>query len=279
MCFNQRMASSHLKRVLDASEVKAGWYSADPENPDYVLNPYPYLRELRETHPGLYEKISWSFVRWADEWVRRARRELESVPEERIRRAEQAATDVDARLRVHFQDRGWEYRPLEVMFLPRRLMSEPGLPSINARGMYVLYYPDVFFTTLDGHVMMRQTLIHESLHFNKTGPGLGRTLTEGIAEAVATELALDWGMVRESALRQASYYPGELSIVEYIVERMIERVGFQRESALEVLLRTYLTGDPTEMEAIFGAAAWSEVVRASRSQHKVRKTARRVLGD
>jgi hypothetical protein len=59
---------------------------------------------------------------------------------------------------------------------------------------------------------------------------------------------------------------------------MIERTGIRRDQALEILLHTYLTGDSTEIEAIFGTAAWSEIVRASRGLGKVRKIAKRVLG-
>lgn len=234
--------------------------------------------ELRETHPELHNKISRAFVRWTDEWVRRATRELDSVPEQKILRAEQAADDVDGRLRAYFEARGWSYRALEVVFLPQRLMAAPGLPSISARGMYLRYYPDVFFATLDAPALMRHTLIHESFHFNKTGPGLGRTLAEGIAEAAATQLALEWGMVRKRALREANQYPNELGIVEYIIGRMKERTGMAREHALETLLHAHLTGDSTEMESVFGAAAWSEVVRASQNARKVRKTVRRALG-
>jgi len=233
---------------------------------------------LRETHPQLHAKISRSYVRWTDEWIRRNKRELASVPQRHIRRAEQSVADVDTRLRAYFGSRGWTYRPLQVVFVPQHLMAEPGLPSISARGMYVLFYPDVFFTALGPDATMRHTLIHEGLHFNKTGPGLGRTLAEGIAEAAATRLALEWGVVRKGTLRQANYYPRELQAVDYILDRMIERTGIRREQALEILLHTYLTGDSTEIEAIFGTAAWSEIVRASRGPGKLRKIAKRVLG-
>jgi hypothetical protein len=167
---------------------------------------------------------------------------------------------------------------MKVVFLPQHLMTEPELPAIKARGMYVLYYPNVFFAALDSDATIRHTLIHESLHFNKTGPGLGRALSEGIAEVAATQLALDWDMVRRKTLRWTDYYRNEVEIVEYIVDRMLERTGMQREQAVEILLHTYLTGDSTEMESIFGAAAWSETVRASRNLNKVRKTTKRALG-
>jgi hypothetical protein len=234
--------------------------------------------ELRETHPELHEKIRQCFSAWTDEWVRRATREIEGVSASRMRRAEQAAAEVDDRLRAYFDARGWKYRPVKVVFLPHHLMVEPGRPSMQTRGMYLLYYPDVFFASLGAHATLRHTLIHESLHFNKTGAGLGRPLSEGIAEAAATQLGLEWDMVRKRALRDAGSYAKELQIVNYIVDRMLERTGMRREQAVEILLHTYLTGDPAEMDAIFGAEAWSEVVRASRDVKKVRRTAKRVLG-
>ena len=49
------------------------------------------------------------------------------------------------------------------------------------------------------------------------------------------------------------------------------------QRALEILLHTYLTGDSVEIGSIFGAAAWSEIVRASRDHGKVKKAAKRVL--
>ena len=233
--------------------------------------------ELRETDPELHDKIRRSFVTWTDRWVRRATRGLERVPEQRMQRAKQATADVDGHLRAYFAARGWDYRPLQVIFLPQHLMEEPDLLSVRARGMYVLYYPDVIFASLDAKATMRHTLIHESLHLNKTGPGLGRTLTEGIAEVAATQLALEWGMVRRRALREANSYPKELQAVNYVIDRMTERTEMGRERAVEILLHTYLTGDSTEVEAIFGTAAWSEVVHASRNLGKVRKTAKQLL--
>jgi len=235
--------------------------------------------ELREYHPELHAKISRSYVRWTDEWIRRNTKKLESVPERQTRRAEQAAADVDGRLRAYFEAKGWSYRPLDVVFVPQDLMAEPGAPSISTRGMYVLFYPDVFFAALGPDATMRHTLIHESLHFNKTGAGLGQTLAEGIVEAAATHLAPDWEMARKSTLREANYYPRELQVVDYILDRMTESAGIPSEQALELLLHTYLTGESTEMESIFGSTAWSEIVHASRDLKKVRKTAKRVLGD
>jgi len=234
--------------------------------------------ELRETHPELHDKISRGFVRWTDAWVQRAARELETVPEPRIRRAEQAAAEVDHRVRSYFEARGWAYRPMRVVFLPRRLMTEPGLPSIQARGIYLRYYPEVFFTTLEPDPLTRHTLIHEILHLNESGPDMGRALTEGIAEAAAAHLALEWGMVSRRALREANAYPRELELVAYLLDRMTERTGMPRAAALEILLHTYLTGDSTEVTAILGDSVWSEIVKVSLGHGKVRKVARRLLG-
>jgi hypothetical protein len=236
-------------------------------------------QELRETDPELYRKIRGCYARWTEEWIRHAARALEHVPRRRITRAEQAAAEVDRKLQSYFEDRGWAYRPMKVVFLPRRLMTEPGLPSITARGMYLVYYPELFFASLDPSSTLRHTLIHESLHFNKTGPCLGRTLAEGIAEVAATQLALDWEMVGRAALRDANAYPVPQRAVEYVLGQMARRAGMSREHALDVLLHAYLTGDFAIVERVLGLAAWTEILRASREHGKVRKTARRVLRD
>lgn len=233
--------------------------------------------ELRETHPELYEKIRSCSARWTDAWIRRAQREIDDLPERRVRQAAKAAGEVDRRLRDYFEARGWRYRPMQVVFLPRHLMTEPGRPSVATRGLYLTYYPDLFFVSLGPSATLRQTLIHECLHFNKTGPSLGRTLAEGIAETAATQLCLDWGMAREEPLRDANHYAKEQQVVDYIVERMIDRTGMSRKEAVETLLHAYLTGESTGMDAVLGGEAWSRIVRASRDQEKVKKTAKRLL--
>ena len=59
---------------------------------------------------------------------------------------------------------------------------------------------------------------------------------------------------------------------------LTEQTGMLRERAVEILLHTYVTGDSTEVEAIFGSAAWARVVDASRDLKNVRKAAKRFLG-
>jgi hypothetical protein len=235
--------------------------------------------ELRVLNPELHGKIQRSYVNWTDEWVRRAKAKLDTVPEQRLKRAQESAARVDSLVQSYFEARGWEYRGLEVVFLPQKLMVEPGLPTSSIRGMYGLFYPKAFFASLDPNARMEKTLIHETIHFNKTGPSLGRTLTEGITEAVASRLALEWGMVTGRQLRQDNIYPDELKVVEYLQDRIIERTGKTREQALEILLHAYLTGDSTQTEAILGSEAWSEVVRASRAGRNVRKAAKRAFED
>jgi hypothetical protein len=235
--------------------------------------------ELRVHHPELHEKIQRSYVNWTDEWIRRAKAKLDTVPEKRLIRAEESAARVDSLLRSYFEARGWEYRSLEVIFLPQKLMVEPGLPTSSIRGMYALFYPKAFFATLDPNSRMEKILIHETFHFNKTGPSLGRTLTEGITEAATRRLALKWGMINSHQLRQDNIYPAELKAVEYLQDEIVKRTGKTREEAFEILLHAYLTGDSKEPEAILGPIAWSEVIRASRGGSNVRKAAKRALKD
>lgn len=86
-----------------------------------------------------------------------------------------------------------------------------------------------------------------------------------------------WGMAREEPLRDANHYAKEGQVVDYIVERMIDRTGMSRKEAVETLLHAYLTGESTGMDAVLGGEAWSRIVRASRDQEKVKKTAKRLL--
>jgi hypothetical protein len=233
--------------------------------------------DLLRDDPELHARIRGTFESWTERWIRRARPEIERVPRDRIRRAELAAADVGARLSAYFGARGWTWREPEVIFLPRHLMQEPGSPALRAAGMVVLHYPGVIFAALDPGATLPHTLIHESLHSNKTGPVLGRTLTEGIAEAAASQLALEWGLVSRRALREANAYPKELQAVEYVAARIAERTGATPERALDVLLRAYLTGDATAVEAALGAPAWSAILRASLDGADVRRAARRAL--
>ena len=84
--------------------------------------------------------------------------------------------------------------------------------------------------------------------------------------------------ILERALREANAYPKEIRAVAYLIDRIEERTGMTRDRAVELLLRTYLTGDSAEVERIFGVDVWAQVLDASREMKKVRQTARRLLG-
>lgn len=58
-----------------AATPEVGWFGADPEDRDYLDDPYPRLRRLRETQPvNLTPAGSWRLTRYDD--VRRVLREL-----------------------------------------------------------------------------------------------------------------------------------------------------------------------------------------------------------
>jgi len=232
---------------------------------------------LARTHPALHGRISAAFARWIARWTTRALGDLDGAERRRLERAERAAGGVDERLRAHFASHGWSFRTPRLVLLPQRLMDDPELPAVRARGLYVRYEARTLFVAFDAGPTLQHTLIHESLHFNTRGPGLGRTLDEGIVEAAATELALAWGLVRREALRDAAAYPVELDAVERILDAMSRRGGLSRDEALTALLGAYLTGDASELHALFGAAAWDDIVAASRTGGNVRRAVKRAL--
>ena len=55
-------------------------------------------------------------------------------------------------------------------------------------------------------------------------------------------------------------------------------VAKTRDQAREILLRATLTGESTQVGAILGAEAWSQIVEASRSGKPVLRVAHRLLG-
>ncbi len=235
--------------------------------------------ELRESHPELYAKIRRNVKLWTDEWVQRAMEETETVSLERIGRAKEKAIEVDTRLRAYFDAKGWPYRTLSVVFLPQRLLYDRG-GTAKVRGMYMPYYPEAFFATLDPHSPVSHTFVHENLHFNKAGPEIGRTLSEGIVEVASEHLGLKWGFVSKRELRNADYYRRETKLVEDILEGMMEQTGLPRDEMLEILLSTYLTGDSTRMNEILGTDAWSRIIKAAKSHRdvaKVRKIAKQAM--
>ncbi len=233
--------------------------------------------ELRERHPDLYGKIHYSIKIWTDRWVARALKEMEIVPERRIERATESAIEVDRRLRTYFEANGWPYRTLSVVLLPQKLLYGNG--NSKTLGMYIPFYPDAFFASVDPNSTIEHTLVHESLHFNKTGQSVGHALAEGITEVASEQLVIEWGLVRRGQLRRRDYYPDEQKLVEYILERMQVRSERSDRELLEILLRCYLTGDFGEMNEIFGEEAWTKVVTASRARRSERKAAKRALGD
>jgi hypothetical protein len=122
--------------------------------------------QLRGSHPELYQRISDDVVGWTNEWIAHLKTTLDPLPEKKLRAAKEAAARVDAALRAHFEARNWPYRPMRVVFLPPRLFLDERNRGKTTSGVFIPYYPDAFFASVDWPVPMEMLLLHESLHFN-----------------------------------------------------------------------------------------------------------------
>jgi hypothetical protein len=234
--------------------------------------------DFRRNHPQLLDKMSRRFVELTDDWLASATERLGMVPASLVRGAEEDALEVERKLRAHFEERGWDYRSMKVIFVPRRLMAKKGERPRHL-GRYMLLYPDAFFATLDPHIPRKHTLIHESLHFNKRGPHLGRPLEEGITEVAAARLSVEWGMSTREALIRGNFYPKYQRAVRFILDKMVERSDRTHDQALEILLRTYLTGDQSEVRRILGGRSWARIVAASVERNNLLKASKLALGE
>jgi len=106
--------------------------------------------------------------------------------------------------------------------------------------------------------------MHESLHFNSTGPAYGRPLSEGITEIGARYLVLKYELLTPYAVRQEeATYPLERKGVELILEEIMKKKSIGRDEAVELLLGAYLTGNQDGMNQVVGAETWKEVVGLS----------------
>ena len=147
-------------------------------------------------------------------------------------------------------------------------------------GMFIPFYPDAFFASVDWTHPIELILVHESLHFNATDGIYGRRLEEGVTEAAARLLVVRFGMLDADALKRLDAYPEERKAVERVLTGIMERTSRDHEYALEMLLAGYLSGQQAELNTVFGAGTWQEVLKLSHSRgtwqaHRVAK----ILGD
>jgi hypothetical protein len=230
--------------------------------------------DIKDSHPVLYQKIRQNVKHWTDRWVLKVARELDKVPTKRLESGMQSLERVDRVLRPYFEANNWPYHKLQVVFLPRRILFDPATAQTTP-GVFIPFYPEVFFATIDPNTPTEWVLLHESIHYNKTGQRLSRLLTEGITETLTRELGERHGLMTAKALRKHEVYLKERKLVGVILDAIMERTGRNRVAALNMLATAYLTGNQGEMQAIFGVEPWERVLKLTWSED-VKKTIRGV---
>jgi hypothetical protein len=223
------------------------------------------FEEIREANPRLYDRISQDVTRWTDEWIAYVRDAFPPIPAGRLGKAQADAERVDAILAADFEARGWPYKHMKVVFLPPRVFLDERHRNYITSGMFIPFYPDAFFASVDWPAPMVLVLVHESIHFNKRGPWIGAALTEGVTETAARKITLRHGLLKKGDILRDRAYPDERKGVECILKQVMSRSGCTREMALERLLKAYLTGDQSGMDEALGAAAWGRIVRLSKT--------------
>ena len=232
--------------------------------------------ELRLDHPALYERISIDVKGWTDEWIEHVERSVEPIPSGKLSAARESATQVDGILKTYFGSKGWPYRPLRVVFLPPRVfLDERNRGSITG-GMYIPYYPDAFFATVDWPIPEQLVLVHEGLHFNASVRPFGGRLVEGITETATHYLLLKYDLMDERQIARSGTYPDERKVVALIIDEIVKRTSAGHDEALELFLAAYVTGKQDGMTRVFGDEPWQEVLRLSHTSedwqtHKIKK--------
>jgi len=232
--------------------------------------------EIRELNPELYQRISQNVTGWTDEWLQSVKPAIETIPDKRLDSARLVGDQVDALLRAHFEWRKWPYRRMRVVFLPPRLFLDERKRENLTSGMFIPFYPEVFFASIDWPVPIETILVHESLHFNKTGRRYGRPLSEGITEVGTRYLLLKYGLLTAPAINRVPAYESERKGVDLVLDEIMKRTGGSREDATDLFLEAYLTGHQDVMNKLLGNETWESVLRLSQSErdwqtHKIKK--------
>ena len=223
--------------------------------------------EIRRTDPELYDRISKDIRAWTDLWIHHVRTTIVPIPEKRMNAANRKAEQVDGILRGYFETRGWPYKTLRAVFLPPQVFLDERHRENLTSGMFIPFYPDAFFISVDWPVPLELVLMHESLHFNATDSPYGRSMAEGITETGARYLVLKHELLSPYAVRQEeATYPLERKAVELVLEEMMKRKSMSRDEAVELFLGSYLTGNQDGMIEIFGAETWKGVVALSHTR-------------
>jgi hypothetical protein len=72
------------------------------------------------------------------------------------------------------------------------------------------------------------------------------------------------GLVAGKQSRRYAAYERERKLVDLIVDKIVEGTAGDRESALNILLEAYVTGDHTRINDALGEEAWDQVLNTSR---------------
>jgi len=220
---------------------------------------------IKEKNPELYDRISHDVKAWTDLWIHHVTTSLVPLPEKRLNTARRTAEQIDSILRDHFKARGWSYRQLNIVLLPPQVFLDERHRGNITSGMFIPFYPDAIFVSVDWPVPMELVFVHEILHFNKTREVFGRRLEEGLAETGARYLVLRYELLTDRALRRVDTYPVERKGVEMVLEEIMKRAGKSRDEALELFLGAFLTGNQDGMNEVFGAEAWERVIKVSQT--------------
>lgn len=224
--------------------------------------------QIRSVRPDLYKGIQRDVKRWTDDWLAFVRETVPPIPDPELRRAQELAHRTDGLLRSHFAGRRWPYRTMQVSFLPAQVFMDERVRGrrIFTGGMFMRFYPELFFAAIDWPSPLPIVLVHESLHFNKRGTPWGVALSEAITETATRDLVVRLGLQTEAEVRRHPAYTQERKGVDFVLDEIMRRSGASRPEALERFLEAYLSGNQEPMAAIFGAEAWSRVLALGASK-------------
>jgi hypothetical protein len=216
--------------------------------------------KIKEVRPDLYDRVSQDVKRWTDEWLNHVQSAEEPITSKKLKEAQELASRIDGVLRTHFAEHHWPYRTLKVTFLAPKLFLDERERGKVTGGMYVPFYPGTFFATVDWTMPIESVLVHEAIHYNKTGLPYGSSLTEAITETATRDLVVKYGLQTTAEIQRVPAYLQERKGVEYLLDEMTKRASLTRQTALEIFLEAYLTGSQEKMIAIFGENAWNRVL-------------------
>jgi hypothetical protein len=224
---------------------------------------YRSPNQVKENQPELFARISQDVKAWTDLWIHHVRTDLVPIPAKRLDAAHAMAQHLDSVMNQHFKERGWAYRPLDVVFLPPQVFLDEAHRGDLTAGMFIPYYPDSIFVSVDWPIPVELVLAHEILHYNETKDVFGLSLEEGLADIGGRYFVVKYGILTAFSLKRVDTYPTERKGVELVLDAITKRTGKSRDEAVDQLLGAMLTGNQDQMKEVFGAEAWQRVTKLS----------------